>query len=198
MKRAILVVFMVASAAALFANGNAEAPGTQDFTGPDATRSRLGYDEDFTPPADMDLTPVEITGTIEIVDEHAVLTADGKTYLLAIPRIAWYADEVENGSEITVTGSLVDDPARDVVEFDGDGHILVDQVEINGEVFDVAAGPGAGMNGEPAGRGARAERGIADDDFYGGRLADGTTGRPMSGHGSDRAGRGQMPRGRSM
>lgn len=198
MKRAIMVVFMVASAAALFANGNAEAPGTEDFTGPEATRSRLGFDEDFTPPADMDLTPVEITGTVEIVDGHAVLTADGKTYLLAIPRITWYADEVENGSEITVTGSLVDDPVRDVVEFDGDGHILVEQVEINGQVFDVAAGPGAGMNDEFVGRRASAGRGIADDDFYGGRLADGGIGRPMSGRDRANAGRGRMPRGRWM
>jgi len=112
MKRIALVFLMAASATALFATGVAEAPGSADMTGPEWTRGRTGFDGGFAPPADAVFTSIELTGTVEMMDDHAVLTADGKTYLLAIPRIAWYADDVADGTVITVSGNL------------GDGEIL--------------------------------------------------------------------------
>jgi hypothetical protein len=163
MKRTALIVLMVLSAAALFANGNAEARAADgDTTSPEWSRGGRAFDEDFTPPADVTLTPVELTGTIEIVDDHAILTADGATYLLTIPRIAWYADEVADGTEVTVRGNLTDAAiAHDEVDFDGDGHIMVDEVEIDGEVY--AVGPGGRFDMAQGGiRGA--DRGRPTDD----------------------------------
>lgn len=181
MKRIALVFLMAASATALFANGSPEAPGTADMTGPDWARSRTGFDGDFTPPADAVFTAVELTGTVEMVDDHAVLTADGKTYLLAIPRIAWYADEVADGTVITVSGNLVEGVTHDEVDFDGDGHIAVQQVEIDGEVLTL------GGIGGPAGRFDVATRGnFADDDEWFGR------GRYYAEDGDEMFGRGPM------
>jgi len=165
MKRTILVLLMVASAAALFANGNAERPGAADLTGPDTLRSRAAFDEDFTPPTDAVFTDVELTGTVEIVDGRAILTADGMTYLLAVPRIAWYEDEIEDGAVITVNGSLVEGVDHDQVDFEGDGYIAVDTVEINGEVLALGAPGGYGAYGTMRGT-------YADGDVpYGGRFS---------------------------
>lgn len=179
MKRTVFALLMVAGAVALFANGNAEAPNAGD--------------RDFGPPADAEFTPIELTGTVSIVDGHAVLTADGQTYLLAIPRIAWYADAVADGTAITVTGHLVLGVEHDQVNFDGDGYIAVQQVEIDGEVFAL------GGRGGPVGRFDVAGRGRfddSDDDFGRGRYDDDDFGRRMPRRGADDFGRGQMPRGR--
>ncbi len=171
MKRTALIVLMVLSAAALFANGNSEAAADAAADGSAAqewTRGGRAFDEDFTPPEDVTLTPIELTGTVEIVDDHAVLTANGESYLLTVPRIAWYADQIEDDTVVTVRGQLTDaDVTHDQVDFDGDGHILVDEVEIDGEVY--AIGPGGRFDMAQGGfRGA--DRGFNPEDRpFGGR-----------------------------
>ena len=162
MKRTAFVLLLAVSATALFATGAAEAPG------------KTGFDEDFTRPADAVFTSVELTGTVEMVDDHAVLTADGKTYLLAIPRIAWYADEVADGTVVTISGNLVEGVTHDEVDFDGNGHITVQQVEIDGEVFAVGNQGGQGGKGGKGGGFDVTQRGnFADDDVYGRRGSEG-------------------------
>ena len=200
MKRTALILLMVLSAAALFANGNAEAEAdAPDGTAREWSRSGRAFDEDFVPPEEPVWNPVELTGTVELVDDHAVLTADGDTYLLTIPRLAWYADEVEEGSVITVRGQLTDsDVVHENVEFDGDGHILVQQVEIDGEVYVIGPGPRAAMArpwapggmGGPAPKGGRFG-GPAFDDEYRRGAPDGP-----DGFGRDRFQRPSMPGGR--
>ena len=190
MKRTALVLLLVVSATALFATGAAEAPG------------RAGFDGDFTPPADAVFTSIELTGTVEMVDDHAVLTADGKTYLLAIPRIAWYADEVADGSVITVSGNLVEGVTHDEVDFDGDGHITVQQVEIDGETlvvgnqggqggrFDVATRGNFADDAEMLGRGPMVD---GDESFgRGGYADDARNGRYSSDENAEAFGRGPM------
>ena len=207
MKRTALVLLLAVSATALFAAGSAEAPGTADMTGPEWARSKTGFDEDFTPPADAVFTSIELTGTIEMVDDHAVLTADGKTYLLAIPRISWYADEVADGTVVTISGNLVEGVTHDEVDFDGDGHITVQQVEIDGEVF--AVGNQGGRGGMGGGFDVAQRGNFADDDVYGrrGSESDDWNGRYSSDENAESFGRGrsatdddfgrrQMPRGR--
>jgi hypothetical protein len=70
MKRTALAVVMMVSAVALFANGAQE--------------------NDWEPT----WNPVEMTGTVSIVDDYPVLAANGRTYLLGAPRAAWYLGEV--------------------------------------------------------------------------------------------------------
>lgn len=129
MKRIALVGLMLATAAALFANGANE------------------IDRDPV------WNPVEITGTVSIVDDYPVLTARGTTYLLGAPRAAWYIDEIEDGQTITIRGHLVEEP-RVEVDIEVDAHIAVDQAVVEGEVFAL------GFRGAPMGRGsAMASRG---------------------------------------
>ena len=132
MKRTALIILMVVSAAALFAHGASEI--------------------DRDPP----WNPIEITGTVSVVDAHPVLTAGRTTYLLGAPRMAWYLDEIEEGQTITIRGHLVAEPAVDV-EIEVDGHIAVAQAVIDGEVYPIGwMGPGgrafAGPGAMPARR----------------------------------------------
>ncbi|MFW6313721.1 MAG: hypothetical protein ACOC2N_07545 [Spirochaetota bacterium] len=78
--------------------------------------------------------PVEMTGTISIVDDYPVLTARGTTYLLGAPRTAWYIDAIEDGQTVTIRGHLVEDP-RAEVDIDVDAHVEVDQPVVDGEVI---------------------------------------------------------------
>lgn len=136
MKRIALIGLMLAIAGALFANGASEIDREPVWN------------------------PVELTGTISIVDDYPVLTARGTTYLLGAPRAAWYVDEIEDGQTITVRGHLVEEP-RVEVDIEVDAHIAVDQAVVDGEVialgFRGAAmgrGPAIASRGGMAGRGA--------------------------------------------
>ena len=110
MKRTILMVVMLASAVALFANGARETDREPVWN------------------------PVEVTGTVSVVDGYIVLDADGTTYLLGAPRAAWYVDELEEGQTITIRGQLIEDPVAEV-ELDVDAHIRVDQAVVDGEAY---------------------------------------------------------------
>lgn len=147
MKRTVLMAVMMVSAVALFANGAQE------------------------PPREPVWNPVEITGTVSVVDDYPVLTAGGQTYLLGAPRAAWYLDEIEEGQTITVRGHLVDDPAIDV-DVETDAHIAVDQAVVDGEVYPIGRaaafgrrGPAVAMRGPVrGGPGMRPYGGFDDDD----------------------------------
>lgn len=129
MKRTVLMAAMMVSAVALFANGAQEGPREPVWN------------------------PVEITGTVSVVDDYPVLTADGETYLLGAPRAAWYLDEIDDGQTITVRGHLVDEPAVEV-DVETDAHIAVDQAIVDGQVYPIGRmgafggrGPAVAMRG---------------------------------------------------
>lgn len=145
MKRTVLLAVMMVSAVALFANG---------------------AQEDVREPV---WNPVEITGTVSIVEDYPVLTARGTTYLLGTPRAAWYVDEIEDGQTITVRGHLVEDPAVDV-DVETDAHIAVDQAVVDGEVYPIGAraafgrgGPAMAMRGPTRGAPGARPYGRFDD-----------------------------------
>ena len=146
MKRTALAVVMMVSAVALFANGAQE--------------------NDWEPT----WNPVEMTGTVSIVDDYPVLTANGRTYLLGAPRAAWYLDEVEDGQSITVRGHLIDEPAVEV-DVETDAHIAVDQAVVDGEVYPIGRMAAFGRGGPAVAMRGRAHGGpfgrFDDDDDWG-------------------------------
>ena len=111
--------------------------------------------------------PVELTGTVGFLAEHPVLNVDGKTYLVSGPAMM-YAEELEEGTVVLVRGQLVEDLSNELVQYNVDGRIMVEQAEINGEVVNLS-GPGIGrgmarggrMGGRMGGRGF--EPGFDDD-----------------------------------
>jgi len=148
MKRMALLGLMMVSAVALFANGAREIDREPVWN------------------------PVEITGTVSVVDGYPVLTARGDTYLLGAPRAAWYVDAIEDGQTVTIRGHLVEDPVMEV-DVEVDAHIAVDQAVVDGEVLVL------GFRGGMAGRGP----GFAGPGgMHGGRRMSprGSYGRPFS------------------
>lgn len=149
MKRTIIVVLMMVSAVALFANGGQE-------TGPV-------------------WNPVEISGTVSLVDDYPVLTSGRETYLLGAPRAAWYVDAIDGGLEVTIRGHLVEDPVTDVA-IETDGHIFVEQALVDGEVYPIGGRGGFAPSGRPP---------MAHEPPFRDRPAEPYTGRgPSAGPGS--------------
>ena len=139
MKRFVLFALLLVSAAALFAAPVSEPDG--DETSSDGLSRGFGRsysDRPFGPglfDGGETWNPVEITGTIEFIENRPILVADGKTYLIGAPMAMLYADEVEEGTEVVIRGQLVEGLSNDLVEYNVDGHITVEQVEIDGEVL---------------------------------------------------------------
>ena len=80
-KIAVVTMVLLSLAGAAFAEGAQEAPG-RDF--PEETTT--------------------LTGTIDISDFPPVLTADGKEYLVMVPRFLADDIEIEDGSTVTLEG----------------------------------------------------------------------------------------------
>lgn len=154
MKRYAVLVLMMVSAAALFANGSAEATdGGIPFRGREVGTALTGE-------------TVELTGTVAVVDGHPVLEADGETYVLGTPRAGWYADEIEEGMELTVEGVLQDHPEGPTTVAGTSGHIVVTAASTNGEPLELdLARPGfARERPDSASRAADRGRRVADDE----------------------------------
>ena len=119
MKRYTVLVLMMVSAAALFANGTGEFPARQSSVG----------------------DPIELSGTLEFVDGHPVLDTGDATYLLGAPRARWYEGELEAGGTMTVEGILQTEPVGPTAGLDVDGHVAVAAATYEGEDLTVADGP---------------------------------------------------------
>ena len=155
MKRVVLVVLLLSSAALLFARGNV--PDRDSVTPFGARGAGIAVEAG---------EPVTVTGTLGIVDDHIVLMADGETWSLGIPRAGWYLDQVPEGATVTVEGYMQDEPVADGI--DGP-HIVARAITRNGEALDLGLGQtGFGARG-PAGVARGAGRGlpIADDESVG-------------------------------
>ena len=125
MKRYMVLVLMMVSAAALFANGAGEQSERPLVTGEE----------------------IELTGTLEFVDGHPVLNADGSTYLLGAPRAGWYVDQIEEGGTITVEGYLQEEPVGPTTDVASDGHVAVTSATYNGEEISFENGMPGGARG---------------------------------------------------
>lgn len=110
-----------------------------------------------------DTQDVTVTGTIEYRDGYPVLVAGDDVYSIGTRRGGRYADDLEEGMELTVSGEKID--ALDDSRSGADYHIFVSTAEADGETiefddargrtaadgsFEMAAGSRGGRNGRSA------------------------------------------------
>lgn len=157
MKKALMIaaIVMVAATAA-FASGAGEADDTALPYG--GGRAFVDQDRHEGLPWQPEPEAVELTGTFDGEDEegYITLTTNGDVYTLAAPGGQVYADQISDGTEIGVAGTLLAAPS----DYDGDyvGHVFVDTVTLNGETFDIG----------PVGYGAAGRGRFTDDDRFAG------------------------------
>jgi hypothetical protein len=153
MKRYMVLVLMMVSAAALFANGTGE---ETDASFGARGRGPAGLENRAVATGD----PIELEGTLEFVDGHPVLNTGDSAYLLGAPRAGWYANTVEEGGDLSVAGTLRSEPVGPASEMDVDGHVAVTSATYDGQELSIAKGPSELSNGR---FGARADdRGPTD------------------------------------
>jgi hypothetical protein len=172
MKRTAMIVVLLMSAAVLFARGASE----------DDAQEYGRWSDDFDPAYET-REEIEVTGTFDLIDECPVIrTADG-VYGISAPRGGWYVADLEVGTELELSGWLVDNSDR--AEIDVDGHILIETATVDGETIDL--GPARGRLDAPGSFADR--RGMAggpmweeDEEFDPPRAAlDGDFDRPRRG-----------------
>lgn len=156
----VSVVLLVAGGATIFAAGQGERP------------ENVEQGRRFT----ADTTEVTVTGTVEYRGEYPVLIVGDDAYSLSAWGGGLYADDLQEGMELTVTGEQIE--ALDSSRSDADYHIFVASAQADGEAIELDApgsknGAQAGDTASRNGGGATARRsgGNVDQDRGSGRQA---------------------------
>ena len=171
MKKTILVLFMAATAAVIFASGSQEKNNDGVIELQPGPRSAYNYTEGQE--------EVELKGQVKFESPVPELVSGGKTYSLFAPGAMAFYGYLEEGDDITVSGYLLDEDAAASCmsgfgrrgpnamfsddEVAMDNVIWVETVEMDGETYQL---PQMGQMGDDYGYGMRGGRmdGFGDDD----------------------------------
>jgi len=138
----IIILLLIAGVAAVgvFASGNKE--DEAEATRPDWRRiPRWDAPE-------LSEETVTITGQLYFENRmHPELKSDGEEYELLVPRFYAYELDLEEGQTVTVEGYTVEGMPCCEDEEEEELHIWVTKAVIDGEEYDLEAGPRRGMMG---------------------------------------------------